>query len=185
MVRIVARCLSGDAGRHDVDPYQALSTRGYTYGGAVSTPSLLGAALGEVVDGHDAETLRSFYASFEPSGHGGFLPTPVGTLPYFSYSRNDHKRLREASETLAELLRAADVTPVTDTTTAAAHPSSVHVFGSISVGGRSLLAEGSLVNTDSRISVYDASLLPSAPGVNPQGPLMVLALVLARRQLDL
>lgn len=185
MVRIVARCNADDAGTRDVDPYQAMSPRGYKYGGAVSTPSLLGAALGETVDRHDALTLRSFYASFEPGGGGGFLHAPAGTLPYFSYNRNDRKRLREASETLAELLRAANVTPVTDTATAASHPSSVHVFGSIPVGGRSLLAEGSLLKTDPRISVYDASLLPSAPGVNPQGPLMVLTLVLARRQLGL
>jgi nucleoside-diphosphate-sugar epimerase len=185
MIRIVARCLANDAGRHDVDPYQAMSANGYKYGGAVSTPSLLGAALGEIVDEQDARTLRSFYASFEPSGRGGFVPTPAGLLPYFSYSRNDRRRLREASETLMGLLHGAGVEPITDVSTAASHPSSVHVFGSLPVGGRMLLPEGSLLRTDPRIAVYDASLLPSAPGVNPQGPVMVLALILARRQLHL
>lgn len=185
MVRIVAECRSGDAGSRDVDPYQAKSVHGYKYGGAVSTPSLLGAALGEVVDQARAATLRSFYASFEPGGNGGFLPAPGGAIPYFSYSRHDRRRLREASETLRELLVAAGVKPLTPVDTAANHPSSVHIFGSIPAGGRLLLPGGSLLATDPRISIYDASLLPGAPGVNPQGPLMVLALVLARRQLHL
>jgi len=185
MVRIVAECRSEDAGRRDVDPYQAKSVNGYKYGGAVSTPSLLGAALGEVVDPIRAATLRSFYASFEPGGHGGFLPAPGGAIPYFSYSRQDRRRLRQASETLRELLVAAGVEPLTPVDTAANHPSSVHVFGSIPAGGRLLLPGGSLLAADPRISIYDASLLPGAPGVNPQGPLMVLALVLARRQLHL
>lgn len=185
MVRVVARCRPDDAGRHDVDPCQALSASGYKYGGAVSTPSLLGAALGEIVENEQAATLRSFYASFEPSGHGGFLRTPAGLLPYFAYSRNDRRKLHEAAETLRELLLAAGACPITTTRHAAAHPSSVHVFGSAPAGGRLMLPRSSLLTGDPRIAVYDASLLPGAPGVNPQGPLMVLALVLARRQLAL
>jgi len=185
MVRVVARCRETDAGRDDVDPFQAFTDDGYKYGGAVSTPSLLGAALGRPVDRDESAVLRSFYASFEPGGTGGFLPGPGGLLPRYRYSDRDRHRMRAGADGLASLLTAAGADVVTRPEDAAGHPSSVHVFGSLPYGGPGLLAGTSLVDADPRVGVYDASLLPGAPGVNPQGAVMTLALVLARRQLHL
>jgi hypothetical protein len=183
MIRIVARCNRDDAGRRDVDPYQAFSPDGYKYGGAVSTPSLLGAALGQALEESHAGALRSYYASFEPSGCGGFLPTPLGLNPYYRYSSADLTRLLEAADKLHQLLLAAGVRPITDPLQASKSPSSVHLFGSVPLGNSALLSASSQLARDPRIAIYDASLLPTAPGVNPQGPVMTLALLLARRQM--
>ena len=59
--------------------------------------------------------------------------------------------------------------------------STVHIFGSLPLGSNKLLDNnGFLNNSMHRIRVCDASLLPSAPKVNPQGPISVLSLLLSK-----
>jgi nucleoside-diphosphate-sugar epimerase len=182
MVRIVAECDETDDGRFDVDPFQAWGPEGFKFGGAVSTPSLLGAATGEILDPVATRRLRSFYASFRPSGHGGFTPGPL--LPWYRYSEDDRARFTTGARLLTELLQRAGVRPLTDPATAAGAPSSVHVFASLPVGSKTYLPGTSRLEADPRISVSDASLLPGPVGVNPQGIVMTLALVMSRRNRD-
>ena len=179
MVRIVAECAETDDGRLDVDPFQAWGPEGFKFGGAVSTPSLLGAATGRVLDGATTRKLRSFYASFRPSGHGGLTPGPL--LPWYCYSEDDREKIATGAHLLTTLLERAGVRPLTDPATAAGAPSSVHVFASLPVGSKTYLPGTSRLAIDPRVSVSDASLLPGPVGVNPQGIIMTLALVMSRR----
>jgi len=179
MVRIVAECDETDDGRLDVDPFQAWGPDGLKFGGAVSTPSLLGAATGEFLDHAATRTLRSFYASFRPNGRGGL--TPGLLLPWYRYSADDRARLAAGARRLTALLEEAGVRPLTDPATAAGAPSSVHVFASLPVGSKMYLPGTARLAIDPRISVSDASLFPGPVGVNPQGIVMTLALVMARR----
>jgi nucleoside-diphosphate-sugar epimerase len=179
MVRVVARCHANDYGRYDVDPFQAWGADGFKFGGAVSTPSLLGAATGRTLDERDVSELRSFYASFRPTGHGGF--TPGLLLPWYHYSRDDRQALETGARQLCELLAHAGVEPLTDAREAADAPSSVHIFASLPAGTRTYLPGTSRLTADPRVSVSDASLLPGPVGVNPQGIVMTLALLVARR----
>ena len=61
--------------------------------------------------------------------------------------------------------------------------STVHVFGSIPIGRSRLIDDrGYLNGTGKRVYIRDASLLPTHPLVNPQGPLMQMLEALSASQ---
>jgi hypothetical protein len=178
MVRLIAQTSPDVPGLHDIDPFQAWSLDGHIkFGAAVATPELLSIGLGRRLNRDDVQTLRSYYASFVPTGRGG----QVGCNPYFRYSHHDRQMLERSAGELASFLRAAGAQVCGDPKNAAANPSTVHIFGSLPVGSQVYLPGTTDLVRDPRISVLDASALPSAPGVNPQGPLMVLARLISER----
>ena len=61
--------------------------------------------------------------------------------------------------------------------------STVHLFGSIPIGSSKLIDERGKLAGSSRVFVCDSALLPVAPWVNPQGPVMVLCELVTERKL--
>ena len=60
--------------------------------------------------------------------------------------------------------------------------STVHIFGSMPLGRTKILdINGFVLNTNNRVRVCDASLLPIAPRVNPQGAVCSLSYLLSER----
>jgi nucleoside-diphosphate-sugar epimerase len=181
MQRVVAAFDPRSYGMTDVDPFQAWSIDGnFKFGGGVSTPSMLAASLGRLLTAEEEQTLRSVYISFVSSGNGGLLPSG---LPFYRFSSTDRAMLRAGARQLLQFVEAAGGRPLQSFGTVKNSVSTVHVFGSLPLGSDIYQPGTSLLASDPRIGIYDASILPSAPGVNPQGPLMALALLLARRQL--
>jgi hypothetical protein len=165
-------------GAQDVDPYQAwTSDRRLKFGSAVSTPGLLAVSLQRKVSSEEARGLRSFYASFVSSGSGGLIP---GTKrPWYRYSPEDKLAIHESSKKLNELLQKSGlVNKFVQTTN---KPSTVHIFGSLPPKSNIFQAGSPRLKNYPNIMVLDSSLLPLGPGVNPQGPTMVLTAVLAKR----
>ena len=174
MVRLVAKVPDGFA--DGMDPYQAKSVDGkFKFGGGVSTPSLLAASLGRIVTSDEASTLRSIYASFIAEGHGGL----THGQPWFKYTASDRAQLMKAAQSVDSLIKAAGCNTLSNVSAAASSPSSVHIFGSLPLDRERFIPRTALLQLDSRIAVLDASILPTAPGVNPQAPMMVLVRALA------
>ncbi len=140
------------------------------------------------------------YASIRSSGTGRVLAVPGSTDPLVTYalSRGDLSRLRAGLARLVELLLAAgaelvvpsyrDAPRVTDRrgvdgaasglTASSAALMTVHLCGTVPMGEdpRRCPADSfGRVRGVANLRVNDASLLPSAPGVNPQGTLMAVA----------
>jgi choline dehydrogenase-like flavoprotein len=64
--------------------------------------------------------------------------------------------------------------------------STVHVFGSLPLGESHVVdRSGNVRGTGGRVFVRDASILPSHPLVNPQGPLMHLVTALEKRRIEI
>lgn len=61
--------------------------------------------------------------------------------------------------------------------------STVHLFGSIPIGDSELIDDQGKLAGSSRVFVCDSALLPVAPWVNPQGPVMVLCELVTERKL--
>jgi hypothetical protein len=181
MLRSLVKVPKSDLGAHDIDPFQSWS-KDHTlkFGSAVSSPSLLSPTIGREVDEEEIKGLRAFYVSFAPKGKGGFLP--LIRLPYFKFNESDRKVFEYAA---AELCRTIDADKMSNRVTRekliAENASTVHIFGSLPICGRIINEFGEL-RKDKRVIVSDGSLLPTAPLVNPQGPIMTLCDLLAKRR---
>ncbi len=169
----------------DIDPHQAwLPGDVAKLGVAASTPDLLRSALAglglatDLVSPH----LGVFYVSLPAAGRGGIVRIGHDLQPwFFAHSRNVH-RLDQLAESLESAVRNTGGTVLAPGRRTL---STVHVFGSLPLGTSQCVdLNGVVVGTNGRVRVSDASLLPTAPGVNPQGPLMHLATVLAKRALQ-
>jgi hypothetical protein len=181
MLRSLVKVPKSDLGAHDIDPFQSWS-KDHTlkYGSAVSSPSLLSPTIGREIDEEESKGLRAFYVSFAPKGKGGFIP--FIRLPYFKFNESDRKVIAHAA---AELCRTIDSDPMSSRVTTekliAENASTVHIFGSLPIGGRIVNEYGEL-RSDKRVIISDGSILPTAPLVNPQGPIMTLCNLLAKRR---
>jgi choline dehydrogenase-like flavoprotein len=177
----------------------------FTLGGSASTPALIALALAEnwADFGEAAERWRRcliYYAAVQGLGRGRVRAIPGFTAPLVSY-RLVHDELSLLREGLARLLqlllragaeclypsfaRAPKVTGAKDVpvavralTRSTANLMTVHMCGSIPMGeDRSRCGSDSFgkVHGTDNVYVADASMLPSAPGVNPQGTIMAIA----------
>jgi len=142
-----------------------------------------------------------YYAMIRPDGVGRVRSVPGLAEPILSYrlTERDWRRLRDALSLLARAMLAAGATRVIPSMRG--HPGwtdanrvepdlrygllrdrvalmTIHLFGSCPMGGDSDLFPvdpwGHLAGFDN-IIVADGSVLPSAPGVNPQATIMALA----------
>ncbi len=159
----------------DIDPHQYWSMGGLEkIGAAVGTPELLRGTLES--KGADLppalENVASYYISLPSEGKGGLIKFFSEIYPYFFPSKSYRQkclsaqsRLRSAIADLGGLLLGDGSLSI----------STVHVFGSIPIGNTKLIDNrGYLKRFPTQVYVRDASILPSHPLVNPQGPLMQL-----------
>jgi choline dehydrogenase-like flavoprotein len=182
----------------DIDP-------NISYGCSVSRPGYLALALGEDWDANAQDiaqwqSLAVYYACIRTDTSGKIHGLPALGWPILRYqlSESDLSRLRRALVTLGEMLFAAGATrvyPAIMGAKAIGHPrdlaglwndltrtrvtlTAVHLFCGVKMGG-----DPSVTGADSfgrvwgyeNLYVNDASLLPDAPGVNPQGSIMSIA----------
>jgi hypothetical protein len=171
MIRAIVESLDSDLGLNDIDPFQAwTNNREFKFGSAVSTPGLLSVNLGRVIDKQEIKKLRSIYVSFVSSGRGGLVP---GTsLPWYVPSKVDKANASVGYGLLMKLIHESGASVASRDGKIPKKFSTVHVFGSLP-GGSGLYFDGtSRLKADERIQISDSSILPSGPGVNPQGPVM-------------
>lgn len=178
---------------------------GLTLGGSAGRPGMIALGLSgtwgrdrDLVEHWRRQSVA--YASIRSDGTGRVLAVPGSTDPLVTYAltRGDLRRLRSGLARLVELLLAAgaelvvpsyrDAPRVTDRrgvdaaaaglTPGSAALMTVHLCGTVPMGERRDRCPADSfgrVRGLANLHVNDASLLPSAPGVNPQGTLMAVA----------
>lgn len=174
-------------------------------GGSILTPAMFGLALNEdwhlrshLLD--DAERCASYYAMCRPEGVGTISSIPGLRDPIvrFGLTDGDWRKLTEGLMRLCRVLFAAGAEQIFPsikghsgwTSEAAAtaelqdrldpkqtHLMSIHLFSSAAIGEHNQCGVDSYgrVKSWDNIFVADASLIPEATGVNPQGTVMALA----------
>jgi choline dehydrogenase-like flavoprotein len=190
-----------DVAVHQVRP----PTPGVSFGGSVSRPGYVALALADdwTHNRELAERwaeIGVYYAAIAPEGRGRVVAIPGlrDPLVTFGLTRRDMQRLGAGLADLARLLFAAgavsvhpsvrdggSVTSASDAariartvTRARASVMSVHLFSTVPIGedpARCPVDSYGVVRGVGGLRVNDASLLPDAPGVNPQGTIMALA----------
>lgn len=174
-------------------------------GGAVSRPGFLALGLAEDWEparhlAEDPSHLASYYAALRPDGRGRVTAVPGFRDPLVTYAltRDDIGRLGTALRDLCRLLFASGAELVVPgvkgggtlhpgaaldhlpalVTRASASLITLHVFSTIPLSedpARSAVDSYGRVRAVRGLRVNDASLLPGAPGVNPQGSVMAIA----------
>ena len=167
----------------DIDPHQIWSDDlTMKIGAAVGTPELLTAIMESkgIAVRSDFSNLCSLYVSVPSYGRNGLLSIGGNILPYSAPNKFMKKSLRNAQEILRKCVVDAGGELLGDDSLSV---STVHVFGSIPIGRSRLIDDrGYLNGTGKRVYIRDASLLPTHPLVNPQGPLMQMLEALSASQ---
>jgi choline dehydrogenase-like flavoprotein len=156
------------------------------YGYSVSTYPYLAATLqsmGERSNYNEKKLSRmaAYFGSFAIKDSRVLLAKLGGRLvPIIWWGQNDKRTLNEVKVGLKALLIAGGAI---DTWPKNHHSAvtTVHIFGSIPIGNQDLFDASGKLKSDPRIRISDASLMPHAPWGNPQGPIMVMCELLARR----
>jgi choline dehydrogenase-like flavoprotein len=158
----------------------------YKYGYSVSTFPYLSAtltSLGEsrVFSENELAHMAAYFASFALEDSSIKLKK-IGNrlLPTLKFGKSDKKSIQEASKHLVELLKAGGATEVWPKK-GISPVTTVHLFGSLPVGKSPLITNDARLQQEFRIRISDGSLMPHAPWGNPQGPIMVLCELMARR----
>jgi hypothetical protein len=163
----------------DIDPHQFWSANHeFKIGAAVGTPDLLSAVMISkgIVEKPPLENVASFYISIASNGKGGLVRVLGDLYPYFFPSKEFKKRSIYAHKLLSDAIKDAGGRVLGQSGPSI---STVHIFGSLPLGSNNILDKfGRLVAHPNRVIVRDASILPSHPLVNPQGPLLQLVHVL-------
>lgn len=176
----------------------------FSFGGSISSkPYLALAMLDHPRDAHLVEThwrrMAIYYAMIVPEGVGRVRVLPGFQDPFVSYAlaTADLRNLAEALRKLSELLFAAGArvlfpsirgqAPVRGRDELSALPNvmpktanlmTIHLFSSCPAGedpSRCVTDSYGRVHGEERLCISDGSLLPTAPGVNPQGSIMGFA----------
>lgn len=163
----------------DLDPHQYWpSDRLQKIGAAVGTPELLQATMrsrGAAFSG-ELEKVASYYSSVPSEGTAGVLKLFGQLHPFLIPSKLFKVKVLEAQETLRSAIVGAGGKLIGNGPPSL---STVHIFGTLPIGSSKIIDDqGRLLLDPNRIYIRDASLLPSHPLVNPQGPLMQLILAL-------
>ena len=185
---------AADVPVHQVKPFGTE----ISFGGSASRPGQVALALADDWErnravAEDWERMAVYYAAIRPEGHGRVvaLPGVPDPLVTFALTRGDMGRLGEGLEQLARLVLAAGARAVYPSlrgggerrsaeglrdavTRAATTVMTVHLFSTVPLGGAAADPYGR-VREVRGLRVNDASLLPDAPGINPQGTVMAIA----------
>jgi choline dehydrogenase-like flavoprotein len=178
----------------------------FHFGGSVSRPGYVALALSDcwernAADIEFADRIAVYYAAIRSNGSGRIRALPGLTAPVVTYRLTDAdlSRLARSLVQLGQLLFAAgadrlypsitgmpplrapkDLVLIWDAVQARrANLMTIHLFSSVPMGEMR-----SRTGTDSfgrvwdveNLRINDASLLPDAPGVNPQGTIMAIAM---------
>jgi choline dehydrogenase-like flavoprotein len=176
-----------------------------TIGGSASHPGMIALALADnwATFGKSAaawESMNVYYAAIQSEGRGSVRALPGLRDPVVTYrlTRSDIDRLRSGLARLAHLLLAAGAVEVFPSFAGAplitgsadiprmseafrrpvARPMTVHLTSTVPMGEdieRCATNSFGRVHGFENVWVNDASLLPTAPGVNPQGTIMAIA----------
>ncbi len=191
----------GDVPMHRVTEFAP----GLTIGGSASRRGHVALALADSGSDYtealaDWERVAVYYAAIRSEGHGRVLALPGLRAPLVTYnlSEGDMSRLARALVHLGEVLLAADATEMYPSVTGGvvargpedlvqwwdatsrnrANLMTVHLTSTVRIGeNRDRTGADSFgrVWGFTNLHVNDASLLPDAPGVNPQGTIMAIA----------
>jgi choline dehydrogenase-like flavoprotein len=185
-----------------------------SFGGSASSPGLVALALsdswsrfGEAVEAW--QQMAVYYAAITSEGRGRVVAVPGWRDPAVTYrlTRRDRALLGRGLARLALVLLEAGATAVYPSyrgapivrarrdlavlqgtfTASRASLMTVHLCSTVPMGGDprdSMTDSTGRVRGTRNVFVNDASLLPDAPGVNPQGSVMAVAIRNARRFLD-
>jgi hypothetical protein len=180
MVRVLAQFERAVNDLHDIDPHQYW-TRDYRLkiGAAVGTQALLKATFASqgLAPVDNLEKVASFYVSLPARGKLLLRPFLSQLIPIFLPDSKFKQELMAAYSLLKRLVSNVGGRVLSDGKRPSV--STVHVFGSLPIGTSSIVDNrGRLVGHSGKIRIRDASILPSAPMVNPQGPMMQLVLAL-------
>jgi hypothetical protein len=179
MVKELAKFHGNVNNLKDIDPHQIWSEDlTLKIGAAVGTPELLTAIMETkgVKGENDFSKICSLYISVPSLGQNGLIRHGRKLTPYFFPNKTMRKSLRGAQDTLKKSIEAVGGKVLGDDSISV---STVHVFGSIPLGKSNLIdSRGNLIGSEKKIFIRDASLLPTHPLVNPQGPLMQLLIAL-------
>ena len=171
------------------------------FGCSISSPSFLGLSMldhpehQKKIERH-WKNMAIYYAMIIPQAHGSVMNVPAANDPLvrFSLTREDARGLCTGLKNLCRLLFAAgavelypsipgigpfleekDLNRIPNTLPNSSSLMSVHLFASCPMGEnreRTVTDSYGKVHGQEGLWVADCSLLPSAPGVNPQGTLM-------------
>lgn len=159
----------------DIDPHQFWSSNHeLKIGAAVGTPDLLSAVMISkgVAEQLPLENIGSFYISIPSNGRSGLVRVLGDLYPYFFPATEFRKQILDAHRLLLQAIEAAGGRILGETGPGL---STVHIFGSLPLGSNKILDRfGRLAAHPNRVIVRDASILPTHPLVNPQGPLLQL-----------
>jgi choline dehydrogenase-like flavoprotein len=173
-------------------------------GGSASLPSQVALLLSDTWQESSSEMSQQrnigvFYAAVRPQGSGRVITLPLLRDPMVTYhlTRSDLMLLGKGLEHLTHLALAAGANRVWASMRGAPCATSpdqanllarnisrsnislmsVHLFSSVPMGEHSSCPADSFgrLKAESCITINDASLLPTAPGVNPQGTIMAIA----------
>ncbi len=184
MTRLVAIFRRAINDLHDIDPHQTwASNYSAKIGAAVSTPQLLAATKANlgIQSSAEAENTGVYYVSTIPKGRGWFLNLFGNIMPFYSFTKESLQEIEKNTKILKQSLENAGAIEVLGNISDPSI-STVHIFGSLPLGSSKVLDElGFVKGTDKIVRVCDGSILPSAPAVNPQGPISVLCLFLSRK----
>ena len=185
-----------------------------SFGGSASSPGLLALALsdhwklfGSAIE--DWRNLATYYAAITSEGRGRVMALPGLRDPLVTYrlTRHDRALLGRGLARLALVMLEAGATEVYPAYRDApivrgrrdlaamqgtfgvgkASMMTVHLCSTVPMGRRpkvSATDSHGLVNGTRNVRVNDASLLPDAPGVNPQASVMAVAIRNARRFIE-
>lgn len=185
-----------------------------SFGGSASSPGLIALALsdhwarfGDAIEAW--RNLAVYYAAITSEGRGRVASVPGWRDPLVTYrlTRSDRDLLGRGLARLALVMLEAGATAVYPSyrgapivrgrrdlatmegtfTVGRASVMTVHLCSTVPMGGdpdRSATDSHGLVHGTANVYVNDASLLPDAPGVNPQASVMAVAIRNARRFID-
>jgi choline dehydrogenase-like flavoprotein len=175
-----------------------------SFGGSASRPGMVALALADDWEANRSiagewDRMGVYYAAIRPQGRGHVIPVPGLREPVvtFALTRRDMAHLADGMVDLARLLLAAgarSVHPGVAGGGAVTSPAqadrlralvtrggtsvmTVHLFSTVPMGeapGCPADSYGTMRGVRN-LHVNDASLLPDAPGINPQGTVMAIA----------
>jgi len=184
MVRIIAKFPKEVNDLLDIDPHQLWDEQlNSKVGAAVGTRDLLNAMMvnmGRIVPSNPKNYLPIYHSSV-PRGKGGMIRVGREVLPVFRLTKEFRRELTMETQKLARDLVKIGATEVIGKISKPML-STVHIFGSMPLGRTKILdINGFVLNTNNKVRVCDASLLPIAPRVNPQGAVCSLSYLLSER----
>jgi hypothetical protein len=161
----------------------------FKYGYSVSTYPYLAAtlqSLGEekIFTNSELSKMAAYFSSFSLTDSKAKL-VKIGSalIPIVIWGDKDKDSMRSSMYQLRSILVSGDaievwpkngLSPVT----------TVHLFGSLPLERSREVNSAGQLKKEPRIRISDGSLMPHAPWGNPQGPIMVLCELMARRNLE-